>query len=255
MDKNCAQNRTSALLFGMNRGVKMDRVLLPVKRFKQRTAECAIASAASLANFFDPEVDYEDVRKLVPKKLRKNGLETSEEARLLNQLGFESITIVTADLNLVDFGWAKYTKKSIIRRMKMLRAHYRRTKEKSLVEYVGDMIDWLEDDRYDNNLIIDYEFKKHIKKQLARHVPVGAAVNWTSLFKFSKGDRRQNGDIKGEPEDHAIVLRGCDDKGVFVVDSHHEHYVGKRAKYKNGYYKLPWDKFLVNVPAGDLILL
>lgn len=233
----------------------MDRVLLPVKRFKQRPSECAIAAAASLANFFDPAVHYEDVREMVPKRLRKQGLETSQEARLLNQLGFESVTIVTADLNLIDFGWAKYTKKSIIRRMKMLRAHYRRHKEHEQVEYVDDMIRWLEDERYDNNIIIDYEFKKHIKKQLARGVPVGAAVNWTSLFKFSKGDRRQNGDIKGDPEDHAIVLRGCDEKGVFVVDSHTECYKGKRAKYRRGYYKLSWDKFLVNIPAGDLILV
>ena len=233
----------------------MDRVLLSVKRFKQQPSECAIAAAASLANFFDPEIDYKDVRELVPKRIRKQGLDTSAEAGLLNQLGFESVTIVTADLNLIDFGWAKYTKKSIVRRMKMLRAHYRRQKEKELVEYVDDMITWLEDERYDNNIIIDYEFKKHIKKQLARRVPVGAAVNWTSLFKFSKGDRRQNGDINGTQEDHAIVLRGCDDKGVFVVDSHHQYYTGKRAKYKNGYYKLPWDKFLVNVPAGDLILV
>lgn len=233
----------------------MDRVLLSVKRYRQRTGECAIAAASSLANFFDSDITYDKVRELVPKRLRTAGLETAQEARLLNKLGFEVVTIVTADLNLVDFGWAKYTKKSIVRRMKMLRAYYRRTKDKILVEYVDDMINWLEDDRYDNNIVIDYEFKKHIRKQLARGVPVGAAINWTSLFKFSKGDRRQNGDINGEPEDHAIVLRGCDDKGVFVVDSHHECYTGKRAKYKNGYYKLPWDKFLVNVPSGDLILL
>lgn len=233
----------------------MDRVLLSVKRFKQRTGECSIAAASSLANFFDSDITYKEVRELVPKKLQRDGLETSQEARLLNQLGFEVVTIVTADLNLIDFGWANYTKKSIIRRMKMLRAHYRRTQEKILVDYVDDMIDWLADDRYDNNIIIDYEFKKHIKKQLARGVPVGAAINWTSLFKFSKGDRRQNGDIKGEPVDHAIVLRGCDDKGVFVVDSHHTCYTGKRAKYRSGYYKLPWDIFLVNIPSGDLILL
>ncbi len=233
----------------------MDRVLLNVKRFRQRPSECSIAAVSSLANFFDSDITYDVVREMVSKKMRRDGLETSQEAQLLNKLGFEAVTIVTADLNLVDFGWTKYTKKSVIRRMKALRAYYRRTKEKILAEYVGDMMDWLADDRYDNNIIIDYEFKKHIKKQLARGVPVGAAINWTSLFKFSKGDRRQNGDIKGEPQDHAIVLRGCDDKGVFVVDSHHECYVGKRAKYKNGYYKLPWDKFLVNVPSGDLILL
>jgi len=107
----------------------MDRILLSVKRFKQRVGECGIAAAASLANFFDSSIVYKDVRELVSKKLRRDGLETAQEARLLNQLGFEAVTIVTADLNLIDFGWAKYTKKSIIRRMKMLRAHYRRTKE------------------------------------------------------------------------------------------------------------------------------
>lgn len=233
----------------------MDRVLLTVKRYRQHPAECAIAAASSLAHFFDDSIEYSDVRTMVSKKLRRDGLETSQQARLLNKLGFEVITIVTADLNLVDFGWAKYTKKSKVRRMKMLRAYYRKQKEKVLVEYVDDMIQWLEDENNDNDIIIDYEFKKYIKKHLDKGRPVGAAVNWTSLFKYSKGDRRQNGDIEGEPEDHAIVLRGYDDKGVFVVDSHYKHYTGKRAKYRNGYYKLAWDKFLVNIPGGDLILL
>jgi len=187
---------------------------------------------------------------------RKKGLYTSQQGRLLNQLGFENVTIVTADLNLVDFAWANYTKKSLVRRMKKLRAHYRRIKDEDSWDYVNDMVDWLEDKEYENNIIIDYEFKKYIKRQLDRGVPVGAAVNWTSLFKFSKGDRRQkNGDITGEAEDHAIILRGYDEKGVFVVDSHHEYYRGKRAKYRRGYYKLSWEKFLVNVPAGDLILV
>lgn len=234
----------------------MDRVLLSVKRFRQQMGECSIAAASSLANFFDSEVDYEDVRGMIPKRKRAQGLYTSQQARLLNRLGFEAITIVTADLNLIDFSWDKLTRKSLVRRMKKLRVYYRRTKEKSLWDYVDDMVKWLEDEECDNNLIIDYEFKKYIKKHLDRGVPVGAAVNWTSLFKFRKGYRRQkDGDIKGEGEDHSIVVRGYDEKGIFVVDSHTEHYTGKRAKYKGGYYKLPWDKFLVNVPAGDLILL
>ena len=174
----------------------------------------------------------------------------------MNQLGFEAVTIVTADLNLIDFSWNRLSKNGVIRRMKKLRAHYGRAKDKDSWDYVDDMIKWLEDEEFDNNLVIDYEFKKYIKKQLDRGVPVGAAVNWTSLFKFSKGDRRQKDfDIKGESEDHSIVVRGYDEKGIFVVDSHTEHYTGKRAKYKGGYYKLPWETFLVNIPAGDLILI
>jgi len=235
----------------------MDRVLLNVKRFKQQPSECALAVTASLARFFDENVDYESVRSMMKPSKRKKGLYTSQQGRLLNRLGFSKISIVTADLNLVDFGWTKYTKKSLIRRMKKLRAYYRRTKEHYLWEYVNDMVDWLEDPECDNNIIIDYDFKKYIKRQLDRGVPVGAAVSWTSLFKFSKGtgDRRRNGDIKGNPEDHAIVLRGYDAKGVFVVDSHHQYYKGRWAKYHRGYYKLPWEKFLVNIPGGDLILL
>lgn len=228
--------------------------MLNVKRFKQSTAECAIAATSSLANFFDSSVDYEDVREMLKASKRKQGLYTSQQGRLLNRLGFESVTIVTADLNLIDFSWANYTKKSLVRRMKKLRAYYRRTKDESW-ECVNDMVEWLEDEEFDNNIIIDYEFKKYIKRQLDRGVPVGAAINWTSLFKFSKGNRRQNGDIKGVPEYHAIVLRGYDKNGVFVVDSHHQYYRGKWAKYRRGYYKLLWEKFLVNIPAGDLILV
>ncbi len=232
----------------------MDRVLLSVKRFKQHPMECAVAAASSLANFFDSGVEYDSVRDMLKASQRKKGLYTSQQGRLLNQLGFENVTIVTADLNLVDFTWANYTKKSLVRRMKKLRAYYRRTNDETW-EYVSDMIEWLEDEEFDNKLIIDYEFKKYIKRQLDRGVPVGAAVNWTSLFKFSKGNRRQKDDIKGQQEDHAIVLRGYDKDGVFVVDSHHKYYTGKRAKYRRGYYKLAWDKFLVNIPAGDLILV
>jgi len=234
----------------------VDRVLLNVKRFRQKPSECSIAAASSMANFFDPEVDYSDVREMIPKRKRAQGLYTSQQARLLNKLGFEAITIVTADLNLIDFSWDKLSKKSVVRRLKKLRAYYGRLKDDDAWDYVDDMIKWLEDEECDNNLIIDYEFKKYIKKQLDKGIPVGAAVNWTSLFKFSKAYRRQkDGDIKGESEDHSIVVRGYDEKGIFVVDSHTQHYTGSRAKYKNGYYKLRWDKFLVNIPAGDLILL
>lgn len=242
----------------------MERVLLNVKRYKQRPSECAIASTAALAHYFEPSIDYKSVREIVIKNKMgytgefqdiKSGLYTTEQARALNQLGFGNVTIVTADLNLIDFSWCKYSKKSIVRRMKKLRAYYRRQKDEDNRHYVNDMIKWLEDDRYDNNVVIDYEFKKYIKKQLDKGIPVGAAINWTSLFKFSKGNRRQNGDIEGVAEDHSIILRGYDAKGVFVVDSHHKFYTGKRAKFKNGYYKLPWDKFLVNIPSGDLILV
>jgi hypothetical protein len=51
-------------------------------------------------------------------------------------------------------------------------------------------------------------------------------------------------DIKGEILEHAVVLRGYDDKGLFVVDSEEQRY-----------YKLSWHDFLLNVSSGDLILV
>lgn len=231
----------------------MDRVLLSVKRFCQSPSECALAAASSLANYLDPAVDYEYVRAMIPKRERNGGLYTSAQARLLNRLGFD-VTIVTADLNLIDFTWADFSKNGIIRRMKKLRAYYRKTQDPN-IDYVDDMIKLLEDKDYNNQLIIDYEFKKHIQRHLKKGYPVGASINWTSFFKFSKEFKKHKDDIKGEDCHHAIVIRGYDEKGVFIVDSHTEAYKGKWAKYKSGRYKVAWDKFLVNIPGGDLVLI
>lgn len=232
----------------------MDRVLLPVKRFKQVPSECAVAAVSSIANFFDRKVNYDSVREMLPKEERSEGLHTSQQGRLLNRLGFDSVTIVTADLSIIDFTWDRLSKSGLIKRLKKKRAYCKRHEEENWY-YVNDLIKWLEDKRYDNNLVIDYDFKKHIKRQLNRGVPVGAAINWTSFFKFSKERKRQKDDIRGEHTDHAIVLRGYDDKGVFIVDSHHQYYKGKLAKFKSGRYKVSWSNFLVNIPAGDLILV
>ena len=234
----------------------MSRVLLPVKRFKQKPAECGLCTIASLANFFDSSIDYNTIRKTVSNtdlnKISRSGMYTSQEARLLNKLGFKKVKIVTADLNLIDFSWAEFDKSELIQRMKVLLSHYKKKKDHHNHLYVKDMIKWLEDERYDNSLVISNDWKKHIERQLNHNVPVGAAINWTSFFKFKKGHHSVNGDITGSSIDHAFVIRGFDDKGVFVVDSHTKSYTGK---YRKGFYKIAWDKFLVNVPCGDLILL
>jgi hypothetical protein len=241
----------------------MNRVLLRVRRFKQRPGECAVAAASSLANFYDESVNYNTVRKTALEmcpNLPYEGMYTSQQARLLNILGYMQVSIVTADLDFVDFSWATLDKESIIQRLKKMRTHYRRksktnTDWNNYYEYAKDMIKWLEDPSCDNQLIIDHDFPKYIRRYLDLGRPVAAAVNWTSLFKRSKGNPREDGDIKGEAEDHALIVRGYDDEGVFVVDSHTSEYKGGLAKFANGYYKIRWEKFLVNIPAGDLILV
>jgi len=117
------------------------------------------------------------------------------------------------------------------------------------------MIDWLSDEECNNQLIIDWDFAKHIRRGLDSGRPVGASLSWTSFFKMPKDRDGENDPIRGYPDDHAIVLRGYDKDGVFVVDPHYEVYRGRLKRYRNGYYKIPWDKFLVNIPQGDLIII
>lgn len=230
------------------------RVLLPIKRFKQRDNDCAVCAAASIANYYDKSLTYRNVRRLVSVRDRQSGLFSSEQARLLNELGFEWTAIVTSDVDLVDYSWTKLAKKRIIAKLKKLRTHIKRSisqmaphstysgVQKSREQCVADLIEWLEALEYDNNLIIDNDFPKYIRKSLDRGHPVGVSINATSMFKMKKGGKADS-DITGEHEEHAVVVRGYDEKGVFIVDSNH------------GFYKVSWERLLINMPAGDLILV
>lgn len=233
---------------------KGKRVLLTVRRWKQRPAECAIASATALAYYFDESVTYHKVRNVVPKSLlRKNeGLYTSQQARLLNDLGFGRIAIVTSDPTLVDMSWQKLSKGKIIEKLRRKRAYCGRTSDTEGKSFVDDMISWLQYDGCDNNLIIDYNFPMYIRRHLDAGKPVGASYNWTKMFKFKKTGVDE---VRGEVEEHAVVIRGYDDQGVFIVDGHHQSYKGRLSKYHNGYYKMPWETYLVTAPDGDLILV
>lgn len=235
------------------------RVLLPVKRFKQQPSECAIAAASSLANYYDDSITYKEVRELIPAVRRKQGLWSSQQGRLLNSLGFTKITIVTAELSLVDFSWADLSKEELLKKLRKLKAYWGRSREWEVQRWVNDLIEWLADDNFDNQIKISQDFSSYIKRYLNNGRPVGASFNWTALHKFKKATPRKGKspwrDIGGEVEEHAVVIRGYDEKGVFIVDSHTKHYNGKHAKLKNGYYKVNWERFLVNAPYGDLILV
>lgn len=232
----------------------LNRVLLNVKRYVQKPGECAVASTASIINFFDQEIHYRDLRKmskdLLSDYVEGEGLYTSQQCQLLNAFGFDKVTVVTSDLNLVDFSWNQLSKSKLLGRMKKLSAYYGRSGDPSKC-VVRSMIEWLGDNRYKNRLIVDNDYSKYIRRSLNKGCPVGASVNWTKMFKASKGDITWDGDIKGEEEDHAVVIRGYDQEGLFIVDSN-RYCVSE--KFKNGYYKISWEKFLVNT-TGDLILL
>jgi len=56
---------------------------------------------------------------LKPKE-KKDGIWTSQQCRLLNQLGFTDVTIVTAEQAMVDFSWAKCHEQTLCEYQKAL---------------------------------------------------------------------------------------------------------------------------------------
>lgn len=230
-----------------------ERVLLHVRRFNQIGAECGVASLASLVNYFDPTIDYKHVRSFIDPldNIIEDGIETFQQVKLLNNIGYKSITIVSHNEDLIDFSWAGKSKNEIILGMKKLRKQHIKDKFESGVIMIDGIIGRLEDSECDNNIIIDSEFHKHIKHSLKSGKPVLTSIQFNSFHKISKN-------YTGEATVyHSIVIRGFDNKGVFIVDSHNfdlRHWQFK--KYQSGYYKVSWEKFLVNIPEdGDIIIV
>lgn len=230
-----------------------ERILLHVRRFHQIGAECGVASLASLVNFFDPTIDYKHVRSKVnpDDNIIEEGIETFQQVKLLNDLGYKSITIVSHNENLIDFSWAGKPKYEIINGMKFLRKKHKKAGSAGDVDRIEGMISRLEDEDCNNQIVIDSEFHKHIKQSIRAHKPVLSSIQFNSFHKISKDY------TGGEAEYHSIVIRGFDSKGVFIVDSHNfdlRHWQFK--KYQSGYYKVSWEKLLVNIPEdGDIIIV
>jgi hypothetical protein len=232
-----------------------DHVLLRVKRFKQRPGECSLAMIAAIANFYDPEIDLRAVREIAPNEQTSQGSWTSEQGKMLNDLGFGSITIVCCDCSLIDWSWRGLKKETVLQRLRRLYQRYRRQDNGADAERVKDLFEWLSAPDCNNRLVIDDNLPRHIRRTLRSGRPVGAYYNWTSIHRFPKAYKRKFDDIRGEEEMHACVIRGFDDKFIHVVDSHTEKYRGKRSKLRKGYYRIPWHRYLVNAPEGGLIIV
>lgn len=227
-----------------------NRVLLKLKRFEQYKNECAVASASSLACYYDSSLDYEYARTLLPYKTRLKGLGLTQQARLLNKLGFNSVTVMSADKTLFDLKWRKLPKDELIQKLKTRKNQLQKKRGyKDQVKLANDLISWYEDPNYDNNIIIDWNFPKYIKNNIDKDRPVLAGVNWKSIRKTLDPTASVYGDDNDTFQgDHSVIVRGYDDDGVFIVDS------GERYGKLKGRYKLSWSLFLVSaVPGGDLI--
>jgi hypothetical protein len=223
---------------------------LKVRRFLQEPGCCGIAAAASTANFYDSEVNYS-----IASRICKNdgeGLFTPDIARLCNRLGFTKVTIISADIGLLDFEWAHLKKPDLIQQLKR---SYRYNPDPGSRESAGAYVKFLTDRDHDNDLIIDLHFGKYIRKHLSQGKPVLASFNWNLFFEFPKWNEQGKPDpIKGEFEEHEVVIVGYDNNGVDIVDSHHEMYQGKLSKYRSGRYRMDWETLHTVMGFGDLIL-
>ncbi len=228
---------------------------LKVTHYLQDPCCCAVAACATVANYYNPEIDYDNTKisaKKVSKKVADEGIESSQIGMLLNKLGFYKVTWITSYLNLVDYEWQGFGRKRMIKAMEHSVIAKKDKEEKKMTRLA---LKWLKDTEYDNQLIISYDFGKYIRQHLNRKKPVVLSFNWTMFQKFAKeGDAGGPDPLNGEEEEHAVVANGYDAKGVWIVDSHHQCYKYKRKKYRKGFYKISWENLMTCMGQGDVIL-
>jgi len=229
---------------------------LKVVRYMQDPCCCAVASCATTSNYYNPEIDYKVAKEIAIKKITAKvvdeGLESAEIGMLLNKLGFYKVTIVTSALNLIDYTWAGFRKKKMIDILEKSAVAKTDKKEKKDTRYY---IKWLKNKQYDNELVISYDFGKYIRKHLNKKKPVILSFNWTIFQKYVKENEYGLDDpFNGDGVEHAVVANGYDDKGVWIVDSHHQCYKYRRKKYRRGFYKVSWENLMTCMGYGDVFL-
>jgi len=232
---------------------------LKVNRYIQEPSHCAVSAIATVTNYYNKNVDYNYVKNFIlDNKIAKTtneGLETGEICRTLNKLGFKDVTLVTSYTDVFDYTWEKYSKKKLIRELQIMRK-----KVDSQVldneEYIKQLLKWYTSCGYFNKIIIDYDFGKYIRRHLNHKKPVIVDVNWTMFHRFGKSSEKSEIDpYSGTEEEHCMAANGFDNKGVWVVDSHHEFYKYKRKKFRRGFYKISWENLMCVISkTGDVIL-
>lgn len=226
---------------------------LRVTRYKQQPGHCAVASCATIANFYNSEIDYEKTQKIAKKTVSPDideGLDSGEIGSLLNYLGFQKVTVVTTNLHLFDYNWNRFNKNKLLSNMDTMAKTYRG-------EYRGvlkTLRTWLRCDQFDNNIVIDYDFGKYIRQSLDNKIPLVLSFNWTMYFKYPKYLEDVLDAFKGEIEEHAVVAHGYNKKGVHICDSHHECYKYKLKRYRDGLYTIPWEQLMTIMGWGDLYI-
>ena len=75
------------------------------------------------------------------------------------------------------------------------------------------------------------------------------------FFRFAKEKADGSLDpIKGDYEEHAVVIYGYNNRGVYICDSHHQFYKYRLKKYKKGFYCISWEQLMTVMGTGDVFL-
>lgn len=226
---------------------------LQVNRFIQEPSHCAIASSACIANFYDKQYNYEIVKSITKDQVIKDtsdGLSTGNIAILLNLLGFRKVSIVSANLHFLDWRWAKESKSNILKHLHDIKPHV----YPDYKDHVADISKFLQNEGFDNKIIIDYDFGSYIRDFIDAGKPVGITFNWTLFFKFSKYNGEKPDPFRGKCEEHAAVICGYDSKNVRICDSHHQYYKYRLKRYRQGFYNIKWEHLMIAMSQGDLLL-
>jgi len=226
---------------------------LKVERFLQDPACCAVAASSSIANFYNKDIVY-DLAKNVAEDIIGDevidGLYTGEIGQLLNFLGFKEVKIISSDINYLDYSLNKMKNKKLIENLKTgLRTN------KNYKENIKSMMKFLGNEEYTNEVVVDYHFGKYIRENIKKGIPLLLTFNWTLFFGLPKYNDKGIIDAnRGDYEEHAVVVNGFDEKGVFIVDSQKRSYTGKLKKYRDGYYHVLWEDILPTTTFSDLII-
>jgi len=227
---------------------------LNVQRFVQSPSCCGVAAAASLANYYNPDVNFIKTRMLAKEHLHKlkDGLYTGQVGYLLNLLGFKKVTVVSTDIGFLDYSWAGLGKRNLISTMEDASHELPDADSRKMCR---DMLKFLQRKKVKNKLIIDYAFPKYIRKYLTQGIPLMFSFNWTMFFKYPKYRKLTPNPMKGDYEWHYVVCSGYTKTGVYLVDSQYQWYKYRLKQYRKGIYHAKWDRLLTCMGLNaDLII-
>lgn len=207
---------------------------ISLNRYLQQSYQCAIAASASLANYYNENIDYSIAQSITKNHVNKdidNGLYSAEIGLLLNYLGFYKVSIITSDLNYLSYDWRDLSPSEMC---KAMQSHTLESDEYAHV--INTSVKFLNNSRY-NKIIIDYNFKDHIMHYIDSGVPVMLSFNWNMYFK--RGGM-------ADWQEHAVCCNGYNSHGVNIVDSNNES--------SSGEYVMQWEHLLSCMHFGDIVV-